>query len=81
MRRRDVLVWIGCAVTWPITAPGAWSAGPPAKIGWLKITVDLGEGPVSEASMVAWMQAISTRDAERPAPGVAPSSGPPAKSR
>src|ERR1700757_339285 len=37
MRRRDVLVWIGCAVTWPIAALGAWSAGPPAKIGWLKI--------------------------------------------
>jgi len=37
MRRRDVLVWIGCAVTWPITAPGAWSAVSPAKIGWLKI--------------------------------------------
>src|ERR1700757_900403 len=37
MRRRDVLVWIGCAVTWPISAPGAWSAGSPAKIGWLKI--------------------------------------------
>ncbi|MCC8981772.1 arylsulfatase [Bradyrhizobium acaciae] len=38
-----------------------------------KITVDLGEGPVSEASMVAWMKAISTRDVERPASGVAPS--------
>ncbi|HUN95874.1 MAG TPA: arylsulfatase [Bradyrhizobium sp.] len=41
-----------------------------------KITVNLGEGPVSEASMVAWMKAISTRDAERPAPGVAPSADP-----
>jgi putative ABC transport system substrate-binding protein len=37
MRRRDVLVWIGSAVAWPITAPGAWSAGSPAKIGWLKV--------------------------------------------
>ena len=37
MRRRDVLVWIGSVVAWPIAAPGAWSAGPPAKIGWLKI--------------------------------------------
>jgi putative ABC transport system substrate-binding protein len=25
------------AVAWPFTAPGAWSAGSPAKIGWLKI--------------------------------------------
>jgi hypothetical protein len=37
MRRRDVLVWIGSAVGWAITAPGAWSAGSPASIGWLKI--------------------------------------------
>jgi len=44
-----------------------------------KITVDLGEGPVSEASMVAWMKAISSRDAERAAPGVAPSAKPPSK--
>ena len=41
-----------------------------------KITVDLGEGPVSLESMVAWMKAISSRDAERPAPGVAPSAKP-----
>ena len=26
MRRRDVIVWIGSAVAWPITAPRAWSA-------------------------------------------------------
>src|SRR5947209_3765848 len=38
-----------------------------------KITVDLGEGPVSEASMVKWMKDISSRDAEQPAPGIAPS--------
>lgn len=38
-----------------------------------KITFDLGEGPVSLESMTAWMKAISSRDAERPAPGVAPS--------
>ena len=37
MRRREVLVWIGSAVAWPITAPGAWSAVSPVKIGWLKI--------------------------------------------
>lgn len=37
MRRRDVLVWIGSAVTWPIGTQGAWSASTPAKIGWLKI--------------------------------------------
>ncbi|ODT18557.1 MAG: arylsulfatase [Kaistia sp. SCN 65-12] len=37
-----------------------------------KLTVDLGEGPVTEAAMNAWIKAISTRDAERPAPGVAP---------
>ena len=36
MRRRDVIVGIGSAVAWPITAP-AWSAGSAAKIGWLKI--------------------------------------------
>jgi arylsulfatase len=41
-----------------------------------KITVNLGEGPVSEASMIAWMKAMSSRDAERPAPGVAPTGGP-----
>jgi arylsulfatase len=38
-----------------------------------KITVDLGDGPVSLESMTAWMKAISSHDAERPAPGVAPS--------
>src|SRR5215475_2913399 len=37
MRRRDVIVWIGSAATWPITARGAWSANSPAKIGWLKL--------------------------------------------
>lgn len=37
MRRRDVIVWMVSAVAWPFTAPGAWSAGSPAKIGWLKI--------------------------------------------
>ena len=37
-----------------------------------KLTVDLGEGPVTEAAMNAWIKAISSRDAERPAPGVAP---------
>ena len=37
MRRRDVVVWMGGAVAWPFTAPGAWSAASPAKIGWLKI--------------------------------------------
>ena len=37
MRRRDVIVWMGGAVAWPFTVPGAWSASPPAKIGWLKI--------------------------------------------
>ena len=37
MRRRDAIVWIGSAVAWSTTAPGAWSAGLPAKIGWLKI--------------------------------------------
>lgn len=41
-----------------------------------KITVDLGEGPVSEESMTAWMKAISSRDVERAAPGVAPSAHP-----
>jgi len=41
-----------------------------------KITVDLGEGPVSEASMIAWMKAMSSRDAERPAPGVTPTASP-----
>jgi arylsulfatase A-like enzyme len=40
------------------------------KIG--KITVDLGEGTVSLESMTEWMKAISSRDAERPAAGVAP---------
>lgn len=44
-----------------------------------KITVDLGEGPVSEASMIAWMKSISTRDVERPAPGAAPTVTPAAK--
>jgi putative ABC transport system substrate-binding protein len=28
---------MGSAVAWPFIAPGAWSAGSPAKIGWLKI--------------------------------------------
>ncbi len=37
MRRRDVIVWMIGAVAWPFTAPGALSAGSPAKIGWLKI--------------------------------------------
>ncbi|MFN3889638.1 MAG: arylsulfatase [Beijerinckiaceae bacterium] len=37
-----------------------------------RITVDLGEGTVSLESMNAWMRAIATRDAEKPAPGVAP---------
>lgn len=37
-----------------------------------KITIDLGDGPVSEASITAWVKAISGRDVERPAPGVAP---------
>ncbi len=36
------------------------------------LTVDLGDGPVSLASMTAWMKAIAGRDAERPAAGVAP---------
>jgi arylsulfatase len=40
------------------------------KIG--KVTVDLGEGTVSLESMTEWMKAISSRDAERPAAGVAP---------
>jgi len=44
-----------------------------------KITVDLGEGTVSEASMIAWMKEMSGRDAVRPAPGVAPSAKPTAK--
>lgn len=37
MKRRDVILWMGSAVAWPLTASGAWSAGLPAKIGWLKI--------------------------------------------
>jgi len=37
MRRREVLLWIGSSVAWPIAAPRVWGAGPPAKIGWLKI--------------------------------------------
>ena len=37
-----------------------------------KITIDLGDGPVSVESMTAWLKAMSSRDAERPAPGVAP---------
>ena len=37
-----------------------------------KLTIDLGDSPVSEQSMIQWMKAISTRDVERPAPGVAP---------
>ena len=41
-----------------------------------KITIDLGDGPVSLESMNAWMKAISERDVERPAPGVAPTTGP-----
>ena len=36
------------------------------------ITIDLGDGPVSLASMTAWIKEISSRDAERPAAGVAP---------
>ncbi len=43
------------------------------------ITVDLGDGPVSEASMTAWLKAASSRDVERPAPGVAPNAKPPGK--
>ncbi|HML30647.1 MAG TPA: arylsulfatase, partial [Hyphomicrobium sp.] len=43
----------------------------PGKID--KIVFDLGEGPVSLESMTAWIKAASSRDAERPAPGVAPS--------
>ena len=43
------------------------------------ITVDLGDGPVSEASMTAWLKAASSRDVERPAPGVAPTAKPPGK--
>lgn len=46
-----------------------------------KITVDLGEGPVSEESMTAWMKAISTRDVERAAPGVSPPSHPAAPTK
>lgn len=46
-----------------------------------KITVDLGEGPVSEQSMTAWMKAISTRDVERAAPGLSPSPHPAAPSK
>jgi hypothetical protein len=37
MRRRDVLVWLGSAITWSFTASHARSAAVPAKIGWLKI--------------------------------------------
>jgi hypothetical protein len=37
MRRRDVLVWLGSAITWSFTASHACSAAVPAKIGWLKI--------------------------------------------
>ena len=37
-----------------------------------KLTIDLGEGPVSLASMAAWMKSVDQRDVERPAPGVAP---------
>jgi arylsulfatase len=37
-----------------------------------KITIDLGEGPVSLDSMIAWMKGMASRDAERPSPGVAP---------
>jgi arylsulfatase A-like enzyme len=37
-----------------------------------QIAVDLGDTPVSLESMVAWMRAMGARDAERPAPGVAP---------
>lgn len=40
------------------------------KIG--SIAVDLGDGSVSLESMNAWLKAASTRDVERPAPGVAP---------
>jgi arylsulfatase len=41
-----------------------------------KITVDLGDGTVTLDSMVAWMKAMGSRDAERPAAGVAPVSAP-----
>ncbi len=46
-----------------------------------RITIDLGEGPVSEQSMTAWMKAISTRDVERAAPGLSPSPHPTAPSK
>jgi len=37
MKRRDVIAGVSSAVVWAITAPGARSAGAPAKVGWLKI--------------------------------------------
>jgi putative tryptophan/tyrosine transport system substrate-binding protein len=37
MRRRDLIVCLSTAVTLAFTAARAWSAGSPAKIGWLKI--------------------------------------------
>jgi len=37
MKRRDSFVWTVSAVTWLLTAPRAWSADTPAKLGWLKI--------------------------------------------
>ena len=46
-----------------------------------KITIDLGDGPVSEASMTAWVKAISGRDVERPAPGVAPAANTKSKAK
>ncbi|GGH07171.1 arylsulfatase [Alsobacter metallidurans] len=47
-------------------APGTFTG----QIG--KITVDLGDGTVSLASVTEWLKALSSRDAERPAAGVAP---------
>jgi arylsulfatase len=37
-----------------------------------KLAIDLGEGSVSLEAMNAWLKAASSRDAERPAAGVAP---------
>jgi ABC-type uncharacterized transport system substrate-binding protein len=37
MRRRNVILWIGSSVAWPLGSSGAWSVGAPTKIGWLKI--------------------------------------------
>lgn len=43
-----------------------------------RITVDLGDSPVSMEAMMSWMRELGTaaRDAERPAPGVAPATPP-----